>query len=114
MCLHRLVFLQLRTSLCLRLSDALRSASDPSNSSNLPSLDQSCGGWYDNATYQNRGFLLVSDLDGLEREVPKGFICPPGQMCVEESDNLTPGMSFDNVLSGECGSLGSNCLSVIS
>jgi len=59
-------------------------------------LNQICGGYLD-ADGQRQGHLRV-DLQP-SGTGPKGFICPVGQLCVEQSSNPMSGtQSFDNIV----------------
>ncbi|SJX65516.1 related to CCH1-Calcium channel (alpha subunit) [Sporisorium reilianum f. sp. reilianum] len=64
---------------------------------NNNTLSQLCGGYISSITGQRLGHVLV---DGTPSgAVPKGFICPRGQVCQEQSTNPESNtQSFDNIV----------------
>ncbi|EIW52938.1 uncharacterized protein TRAVEDRAFT_155754 [Trametes versicolor FP-101664 SS1] len=57
-------------------------------------LDQNCGGYINSTTLQTMGYI---NADG-QNASPKGFICPLGQICVENADNPNSDLeSFDMI-----------------
>ncbi|WVQ85091.1 hypothetical protein IAT38_007255 [Cryptococcus sp. DSM 104549] len=68
---------------------------DPSNATNVITLEQQCGGWLDE-TLTKQSYL---DIDGdISSVPPKGFICPQGQVCQTTDENPNNNVnSFDNI-----------------
>ncbi|KDQ07800.1 hypothetical protein BOTBODRAFT_591897 [Botryobasidium botryosum FD-172 SS1] len=59
-------------------------------------ITQTCGGHIDPTTMTKVGFL---DINGINADTAKGFICPLGQLCKESSTNPNTNLeSFDNIL----------------
>ncbi|TKY88115.1 hypothetical protein EX895_002825 [Sporisorium graminicola] len=60
-------------------------------------LTQLCGGYISSTTGQKLGHVLVDGTPSAT--LPKGFICPRGQVCQEQSTNPESNtQSFDNIL----------------